>query len=308
MNVLIVGATGDVGSEAAKCAVKKGHRVRALVRTTSNREKLAETKDKIEFSEGDMLDKASLELAMEGMEALVISIRLTPGEQQKGLTYADVELGGVKNLLDVAKQKGIKKVIHVSADGVGPECVSDMYRSKHQAEEAIRNSGIDYTIFKPSGMFKDFNFFHIPNVCKMGETSMWPFGPIEFHMSPLSHIDLATCMIDALSNPAASNKTLRIGGPDCITQGDLLNMIAKEAGIKANYTQGVSKEQLIEMVKNNPQKSFFTAEQIKDFINDSKLDHREIKEIFGIEFQRVEDFLKKAVPVVKASMGKQGKA
>ena len=56
----------------------------------------------------------------------------------------------------------------MSADGVGPECVSDMYQSKHQAEEAIRNSGIDYTIFKPSGMFKDFNFFHIPNVLKMG--------------------------------------------------------------------------------------------------------------------------------------------
>jgi NADH dehydrogenase len=307
MNVLIVGATGDVGSEAAKCAVEKGHRVRALVRNTSNREKLAEAKDKIEFSEGDILDKASLELAMEGMEALVISIRLTPGEKKKGLTYKDVELSGVKNLVEVAKQKGIKKIIHVSADGVGPECVSDMYQSKHQAEEAIRNSGIDYTIFKPSGMFKDFDFFHIPNVLKTGVTSMWPFGPIEFHMSPLSHIDLAKCMIDSLSNPAASNKTLGIGGPDCITQGDLLNMIAKEAGIKANYTQGVSKEKLIEMLKSNPEKSFFTAEQIKDFINDSKLDHTVIKEIFGIEFQRVEDFLKKAVPIVKASMAKQEK-
>ena len=61
------------------------------------------------------------------------------------------------------------------------------------------------------------------------------------------------------------------------------------------------------MVKNNPQKSFFTAEQIKDFINDSKLDHTVTKEIFGIEFQRVEDFLKKAVPIVKDSMAKQEK-
>lgn len=308
MNVLIVGATGDVGSEAAKCALGKGHRVRALVRETSNREKLADAKDKIEFSEGDLLDKASLERSMDGMEAVVVSIRLTPGEQQKGRTYQDVELGGIKNLLDVAKQKGVKKIIHVSADGVGPNCVSDMYRSKYQAEEAIRHSGIDYTIFKPSGMFKDFNFFHIPNVLKMGETSMWPFGPIEFHMSPLAHTDLAKCMIDALNNKAASNKTLRIGGPDCITQGDLLNMIAKEAGIKANYTQGVSKEQLIEMVKSNPQKSFFTPEQIKDFINDSKLDHATINHIFGIPFQRVEDFLKKAVPAVKASMTKQEKS
>ena len=49
------------------------------------------------------------------------------------------------------------------------------------------------------------------------------------------------------------------------------------------------------------------AEQIKDFINDSKLDHTIIKEIFGIEFQHVDDFLKKSVPIVKASMAKQEK-
>jgi len=241
------------------------------------------------------------------MEALIISIRLTPGEMKKGRTYQDVELGGVKNLVEVATQKGIKKIIHLSADGVGPHCLSDMYQAKHQAEELIRNSGINYTIFKSSGMFKDFNFFHIPNVLKMGETNKWPFGPIHFHMNPLSHIDLAQCMVDALTNPAASNKSLRVGGPDCITQGELLNMIAKEAGIKANYTEGISKEQLIEMAKSNPQKSFFTAEQLQDFINDSVIDHNLIKEIFGIEFQRVKDYIKKAVPEVKAALAKQEK-
>jgi hypothetical protein len=114
-------------------------------------------------------------------------------------------------------------------------------------------------------------------------------------------------MADALTNPAASNKSFVIGGPDCITQGDFLNMIAKEAGIKANYTEGVSKEQLIERVKKNPQQSFFTAEQLQDFLNDSIIDHNPIKETFGITFQRVEEYLKKAVPEVKAALSKQQK-
>jgi len=304
MNILVIGATGDVGSEAAKIAVGKGYHVRALVRSTSNRDKLGPAKNKIEFIEGDILDKATLEPAMEGVEALIIAIRLTPGEIKKGRTYQDVEFGGVKNLVEVAKKKWVKKIIHVTAIGVGPQCVSDMYMAKHQSEEEIRNSGISYTIFKPSGMFKDFKFFHIPNVLKMGEATKWPFGPIDFHMNPLSHVDLAKCMVDALTNPKAVNKSLEIGGPDCITQGDLLNMIAKEAGIKANYTEGVSKEQLIEMVKANPQRSFFSAEQIRDFINDTILDHKVIKDMFGIEFQSVRDFIKKAVPEVKAAMAK----
>jgi uncharacterized protein YbjT (DUF2867 family) len=254
-----------------------------------------------------MLEKASLEAAMDGMDALIISIRLTPAEMEKGRTYQDVELEGVRNLVDVGKVKGIQKIIHVSAAGVGPHCVSDMYQAKHQAEETIRQSGIDYTIFKPSGMFKDFQAFHIPMVLKLGETNTWPTGPLHFRMNPLSHVDLAQCMIDALTNPAASNKSLEIGGPDCVTQGDFLNMIAREAGIQAHYTEGVSKEQLIERIKANPQKSFFTAEQLQDFLNDSIIDHNPIKEIFGITFQRVGDYLKKTVPEVKAALAKEQK-
>jgi NADH dehydrogenase len=306
MNVLVVGATGDVGSAAAKIAVEKGHRVRALVRKTSNRDKLGSAKDTIEFFEGDMLDKASLERALEGMEAVIISIRLTEGEQKKGRTYQDVELKGVTNIVEAAQKKGLRKIVHVSASGVGPQCVSDMYKAKYQSEEAIRKSGIDYTIFQPSGMFKDFAFYHIPTVIKMGVTNKWP-GPIDLHMSPLSHINLAQCMVDALTNPKASKKTLEIGGPDCITSAELLNMIAKEAGIPTTYTEGVSKEQLIEMVKSNPQKSFFSVEMIKDFYNDKRLDFTIIDKIFGIEFQRVGAYIKETVPKVKAALTKQGK-
>jgi uncharacterized protein YbjT (DUF2867 family) len=206
----------------------------------------------------------------------------------------------------VGKKEGVKKIIHVSAAGVGPHCRSDMYGAKHQAEEAIRNSGLDYTIFKPSGMFKDFQFFHIPTVIKLGETDFWPTSPIEFHMNPLSHVDLGKCMADALTNPKASNKTLEIGGPDCITQGDLLNMIAKEAGINARYTRGVSKQDLIARIKANPQQAFFTAEQLEDFLIDKEIDHGVIQGIFGIPFQRVADYLKTAVPAIKAALAAGG--
>ena len=85
-----------------------------------------------------------------------------------------------------------------------------------------------------------------------------------------------------------------------MTQADLLNMIAKEAGIDTTYTEGVSKEELIEMVKNNPGRSFFSAEQIKDFFTDKVLDFKETERIFGIPFLRVGDY-------VKAAMAKQGK-
>lgn len=307
MNILVVGATGDVGSAVTKNAVEKGHNVKAFDIAKANIDKLGEAKNRVEFFEGDILDKSSLEPAMEAVEAVIITIRLNPDQMQKGRTYQDVEGNGIMNVVEVAKQKGVKKIVLISADGVGPDFLSDMYQAKFQSEEAIRNSGMDYTVFQSSGLFKDIDFFFIPNVLKLGETDTWPFGPADIHMSPLSRFDLAKCMVDAVENPSASNKTLSMGGPDCITQGELLNMIAKEAGVNANYTKGVSKEQLIERVKSNPEKSFFTAEQLQDFIMDSKIDHTIIKEIFGVEFQRVGDYIKETVPKVKAAMVKQGK-
>ena len=307
MNILVVGATGDVGSAVIKNAVEKGHKVKAFDISKANIDKLGEAKNKVEFFEGDILDKASLEPAMEAVEAVIITIRLNPDQIQKGRTYKDVEGNGIKNVVAVAKQKAVKKIVLISADGVGPDCLSDMYQAKFQSEEAIRNSGMDYTVFQSSGLFKDIEFFFIPNVLKLGETDTWPFGPADIHMSPLSRFDLAKCMVAAVDNPEASNKTLPMGGPDCITQEELLNMIAKEAGVNANYTKGVSKEQLIESVKNNPKKSFFTAEQLQDFIIDSKIDHNIIKETFRVEFQRVEDYIKEAIPRVKAALAKQGK-
>ncbi len=89
-----------------------------------------------------------------------------------------------RNVVALAQEKGVSKLVHISVDGVGPGCVSDMYQAKFQAEEAIRNSGIDFTIFRSSGLFKDFDFFFIPNVLKMGQADTWPLRPPRY--SPLS--------------------------------------------------------------------------------------------------------------------------
>jgi NADH dehydrogenase len=307
MKILVVGGIGDIGSAVTRNALEKGHSAKVFDVAGANLDKLGDAKDKVEFFGGDILDKASIETAMEGAEAVIMTIRLNQEQMQKGRTYKEVELDGIKNVVEAAKQKRAKKIAHISVDGVGPDCVSDMYQSKYQAEEAVRNSGIDYTIFRSSGLFKDLDLFFIPNVIQMGETDTWLFGPVDIHMCPLSHFDLAKCMAGAVDNPAASNKTFQIGGPDCVTQGEILNMIAKEVGVDANYTKGFSKEQLIAMVKSNPQQSFFTAEQLQDFIIDSKIDHSVIKDTFGVEFERVGNYIKKTVPRVKDALAKQAK-
>jgi len=304
MNITVTGAIGEIGREVTKFAVKKGYNVNALDISSANITKLGEAKEKVTFYEGDILDKASIEPALESVDAVIITIRLSPAQMQSGLTYDDVEFGGIRNIVDVAKQKDVKKIVFISAEGVSAECVGDMYQAKFKAEESIRNSGIDYTILRSSGLYKDFDLFHIPQVLQLGENDTWPFGPIEYHFSPLSHIDLARCLVDSVENPAAVNKTIRMGGPDSLTYGEFLTMIAKEAGINAHYTKGVSKEALIEGIRKNPEKRVFTPEQIQDVILDSIIDFKQIQAIFNIEFHRLEDYLKVAVPRVRTALSK----
>ncbi|MCP4199230.1 MAG: NAD(P)H-binding protein [Proteobacteria bacterium] len=304
MKVLVVGGTGDLGSVVCQRAVEKGHVVRSLDITNANLDKLGDAKDKVEFVIGNVMDKSTLEPALEGEEAVVIALRLNEDQIAAGLTYYDVESEGVKNVVEIAKQKGVKKVVLISADGVGANSASDLYQAKFQAEEAVKNSGMDYTVFKSSGLFKDFLKYHIPIVFQNGPGGgLWPFGPLDFRMSPLSHVDLARCMADAVDNPGASNKSITMGGPDIITTKELLDMIVKVAGIDADYTQGVSKEQLIDNLKKNP--GPFSVEQLEDILFDSPIEHGPIKEIFKFEFHRIQDFINEAVPMVKAAMEQQ---
>jgi nucleoside-diphosphate-sugar epimerase len=247
------------------------------------------------------VDKASILHAMEGVSTVITAFRLTTEQMLRGRSYKDVELQGIKNVVEAAREKRVRKFVHLSVDGLGLGC--EMCRAKSQAEEVIRHSGMDYTIVRSSALFKELDAFFIPQVLKRGDGATdWLYGPIDIRVCPLSHLDLAHCMVLAADNPKASNKTIVIGGRDCITLGDLLNMIAKEAGIKANYTYGVSKESLLQSIKKNPGQSLFTARQIEDFMVDSKIDHTAIRDMFGLEFQRVEDYIRLAVPRVQASM------
>ena len=306
MKILVVGATGMVGSEVVKIAVGKGLTVKALIRKDDSRDKIAEVINKIKCYEGDVLDSDSIASAMDGgVEALVIAIRFDQKEQAMGRSYMTTEAKGVQNLVNASVENGVQKIVYISVDRAGPEAVSERYQAKHQAELCIMDSDINYTIFKPSGMFFDFKNVHIPMVLRLGEVDYWPLGPVDLKMAPISHVDLAKCMVDVLSNPKADNVRLLTGGPETITQGDLLNMIAKKAGINANYTKGASREELIERARQHPEKSFFSPEEIQDFYTEKDGDYSAAQEIFDFPFQRVEDYLNIAVPEVIATFAEK---
>lgn len=117
MNILITGATGFVGSHVAERLVTDGHKVRALVRGTSDLKWLRGLE--IETIKGNMLDTASLKDAMEGIEAIVHIAGVTASNTKQG--FIDGNINATKGLLEAAKlyAPNLQRFIHISSQTAG---------------------------------------------------------------------------------------------------------------------------------------------------------------------------------------------
>ena len=145
MNVFITGGTGFVGNEVVRQLLIAGHSVHCLVRPGSEG-KLRHKKDVILHS-GDTGDVDSLKMGMQGCEAvihLVGIIREFPG---KGITFDLLHTEATKNALEAATTCGARRFLQMSANGTRANAKTGYHRTKWQAEEAVRASKLDWTIF-----------------------------------------------------------------------------------------------------------------------------------------------------------------
>ena len=149
MKVLVTGATGFVGREIVRQLHAAGHTIRILARSPhSPRVQEAVSRCGAEVHPGDVLDAASLDGALNGMDAVIhlVGIISEVGES----TFENVHTRGTGNMVAAARQAGVRRFVHMSALGTRPNAVSRYHQTKWAAEELVRHSGLDFTIFRPS--------------------------------------------------------------------------------------------------------------------------------------------------------------
>ena len=131
--VLITGATGFLGSYLLRSLIKSGHQnIRALRRPNSDNALVADLKGPVEWVEGDLLDPASLEDAMQGIRQVYHCAAVVSFDPRKAKTMLQVNIEGTANVVNAALWEGVDKLVHVSsiaAIGRSPEeiplCVED---------------------------------------------------------------------------------------------------------------------------------------------------------------------------------------
>ncbi|MFS8641342.1 MAG: SDR family NAD(P)-dependent oxidoreductase, partial [Symbiobacteriaceae bacterium] len=152
--VLVAGGTGFIGSHLVRRLAEDGHRVIVMSRDPERaRQRVPQG---VEVRRGDVTDAASLDPAVEGAEVVVCAVQFPnhPVENpRRGYTYVRVDGEGTVRLVGAARRAGVRRFIYISGAGTREGQTKPWFIAKLMAEKAVRESGIPYTIFRPSWVY-----------------------------------------------------------------------------------------------------------------------------------------------------------
>ena len=224
---LVVGATGLLGSDICRRLVAEGKPVRAFVRTTSDPAKVEALKEQgVEIVAGDLCDPASLQAACRGVKAVIstassMPFSYVPGEND----IQHVDLEGVICLVDVAQSRGAQQFVYISftMDNDFP-----LRNAKRAVEQRLRDSGLTYTILRPSYFME---VWLNPAVgFDAANATARVYGSGQNPLSLISFSDVAEFAVASLDNPAARNATIEIGGPEALSQLQVVQIFEELGG------------------------------------------------------------------------------
>lgn len=231
MKVFITGGTGFVGNVVVRRLLSAGHEVHCLVRPGSE-DKLKNRKE-VTTHFGDILDLESLKKGMSDCEAtihLVGIIREFPGH---GVTFAQMHVEATKNVLAAATVCRCKRYLHMSANGTRANAETAYHQTKWQAEEMVRASQLDWTIFRPSLIYGKGGEFVEMMADLVSKLPVVPvIGDGQYRMQPVSVNQVAETFVKALGNVETIGETYHLGGRSSYTYDEILDLFGQALGKK----------------------------------------------------------------------------
>jgi uncharacterized protein YbjT (DUF2867 family) len=227
--ILVAGATGNLGGEICRRLRERGKLVRAIVRPTSDKARVAMLQEAgMETVNADLKDAASLEAACQGVNT-VITTATTVLSTQPGDSIESVDLEGQNHLVDAARQSGVSRFIYTSVPA-NFDATFPLLRAKRSVEQHIKDSGLNYTILQPSYFMESwlgpFLGFDIANA------RVQIYGSGENKTSFISLRDVATYAVEAVDSPKAHNSTLPLGGPEQLSPLEVVQICEALSGRK----------------------------------------------------------------------------
>lgn len=228
--IFITGATGFVGSEVLNKLVERGFSIKVLVR---DKTRMTLQSKNVEPVEGDVLDKSSFSESLTDVDAVIHLVGIIREFPSKGITFEKLHFNATKNVVDAALENNVPRFVHMSANGARESAVTDYHKSKYKAEEYVKNSGLNYTVLKPSLIYGPNDSFINMLKDMMKKLPVFSyFGKGDYKMQPVSVYEVADIFVRSIDTPATYKKTYSVCGNKVFTYRQLLLLIMKILGIK----------------------------------------------------------------------------
>lgn len=288
---LVVGATGILGTEICRGLLASGRKVRALVRVSSDPEKVSVLKKLgAEVVTGDLKDEASVKAACDGVTN-VISTASSTLSRADGDDIETVDRDGQITLVQAAKDAGVGHFVYVSF----PPDQNDfpLQDAKRAVEKAIQDSGMEYTVLHPTH-FREV-WLSPALGFDVAEGTARVFGGGNGKISWISLFDVKDAVIASLDNSKARNKVLRLGGPEALTQHEVIARFEAKTG-KELAREIVPLEDLKEMhAGDDPLQKSFAALMLVCAEQGCSIDNSDAEEVLGHKPSSIDDFVEQCL-------------
>ena len=222
MHVLVAGGNGFVGTNLVDELLDRDHHVTVLARNPESGG-LPET---VETISGDITAYESIESAIEGHDAVVNLVALSPLFKPKGGNemHDEVHRHGTENLVRAAEKAGVDRFVQLSALGADPNGATAYIRAKGQAETHVTDSELEWVIFRPSVVFGDGGEF-VSFTKKLAPPFVTPLpGGGSTRFQPIWVVDLVPMLAESLEADEHVGQTYELGGPDVLTLADVAKL------------------------------------------------------------------------------------
>ena len=303
MKILITGGTGFLGSHILDELLARpdlGADTRVICMTRDRKGK-QHPDPRVGFTGGDVRDEASLERATEGVDTVVHCVQFPnhPVESpSKGYTYMEIDAKGTERLVAACQKNRVRRIVYLSGAGTSPDRKEAGFKAKVIAETAIRESGMQWVILRPSWVYgpddKSLNKFvwfarNLPAIPMIGDGTN--------RVQPISVFDVAKVAAAAVFNHKASNQIFELGGPEELTMDEILERLQRVLGTNrmlVHQPAGLMKLAALPM-QLLPAPPLSPA-MIDFVLQEAHVDPKPAEKMFGFEFRSLEAGLREYLP------------
>ena len=208
--ILLIGATGHVGSLLLEQLRQSGKDLRCFVRPTSPKVHIG---DGIDLTDGDLEDISSIQKALEGVTEVV--------------TTAFIRYAG--NIIQASEAVGVRRIVFIGSTGVFSRVKTDSVLQKQEAEQRIFESELDFTLLRPTMIYGDERDRNISHMVRfIHKNPVFPiFGKGRNLMQPVYIHDLVRAILDVIDNPKTYRKSYNLSGARAYCYDDIIDLIAQ---------------------------------------------------------------------------------